>query len=327
MNNIQLPKVIFVGGKGGVGKSTTSSSIAVALSSGENAKKVLLVSTDPAHNLSDIFDIQLKNTVTKVSQTLSIVEIDSALEAKTYVERVAKSMRGFVGASSYGRIDDYFAKVADSSSTLEAALFERLTTILINESNEYDYVIIDTAPTGHTLRLFFMPKELKDWSKTLLSMQERGGMSEKVLGHLEGGDKNRFTDPDGFIRGQLIEKLDERYIRYSAFSNLVKDAKKCGIILVLNASKLAIAETQRAIHSLKQKGLKPYAIVLNKVLPKNSVDEFLSSRIEQESEYIAQSDKIFNQYRYVKIPLFKQDIITKESLKVFGEKVLENIIK
>ncbi|KAE9540131.1 ArsA family ATPase [Ursidibacter maritimus] len=320
-----LPKILFVGGKGGVGKSTTSSAIAVALSSGQNAKKVLLVSTDPAHNLGDIFDVDLTNSVSKINENLSVVEIDSSLEAKAYVDHVAQNMRGFVGAASYARIDDYFAKVADSSSTLEAALFERLTTILTKEANEYDHIIIDTAPTGHTLRLFFMPKELKDWSKTLLSMQERGGISEKVLGHLDGGDKNRFSDPDGFIRGQLIEKLDERYTRYSAFSNLVKDPRKCGIILVLNASKLAIAETQRAIQSLDKKGLKPYAIVLNKVLPDNSTDDFLTSRITQEAEYVAQSDKAFNHYRYVKMPLFKQDIISQESLELFGKGILENI--
>ncbi len=320
-----LPKILFIGGKGGVGKSTTSSAIAVALSSEQNARKVLLVSTDPAHNLSDIFDVAFANTATKINENLSIIEIDSSLEAKVYVENIAKSMRSFVSTTSYARIDDYFTKIADSSSTLEAALFERLTTILTKEADQYDHIVIDTAPTGHTLRLFFMPKELKDWSKTLLSMQERGGMSEKVLGHLERSDGNRFSDPDGFIRGQLIEKLDERYTRYNAFSNLVKDPIQCGIVLVLNASKLAVAETKRTIQSLASKGLKPYAIILNKVLPQNATDDFLRSRIIQQSEYISQSDEAFSHYRYLKMPLFKQDIMTQESLKSFGNIVLEKI--
>lgn len=317
-----IPKVIFVGGKGGVGKSTTSSALAVSLS---KDKKVLLISTDPAHNLGDIFGFKFKNTPTKVNLNLSVVEIDAKAEAKSYVEKVAASMRGFVGANSYGQIDDYFSKVADSASTLEAALFERLSTILTKEADEFDHIIIDTAPTGHTLRLFFMPKELKDWSKTLLSMQERGGMAESVLGHLQGGKNNRFSDPDGFIRGKLVEVLDERYNRYNAFSNLVKDLARCAIIFVLNASKLAVAETERAINSLQQKHLSPYAVVLNKVLPASSSDEFLSARIAQESEYVAMSDDKFSRYRYAKMPLFQKDVTDVVSLEKFGHELLDKL--
>lgn len=324
MDKENLPKVIFIGGKGGVGKSTTASGLAFSLAN--MGKKSLLVSTDPAHNLSDIFGIKLSNQVTAASKQLDIIEIDAQKEAKLYVEKVAKSMRGFVGANSYDRIDDYFLKVADSASTLEAALFERLSQILTIDINSYDHIIIDTAPTGHTLRLFFMPGQLRDWSKNLLSMQERGGMAESVLGHLSKGDNGRFSDPDGFIRGQLIELLDERYQRYSAFANLIKDTKRCGIILVLNASKLALNETLRAIDNLKQKGLSPYAILLNKVLPASSSDEFLHARIKQEMEYIVASDKHFSAYRYAKMPLFKVDITNIDRLKIFGETLFKVIL-
>lgn len=318
-----IPKIVFVGGKGGVGKSTTSSALAVALA---KEKRVLLISTDPAHNLGDIFDVKFKDTSTQVTPSLSVIEIDAKAQAKSYVDKVASSMRGFVGANSYGQIDDYFAKVADNASTLEAALFERLSTVLTKDANEYEHIIIDTAPTGHTLRLFFMPKELKDWSKTLLSMQERGGMAESVLGHLEGGKSNRFSDPDGFIRGRLVEVLDERYARYSAFSNLVKDPARCAIMLVLNASKLAVAETERAIKSLHEKGLNPYAVVLNKVLPTSSNDEFLRARIAQESEYVAMSDDKFSRYHYAKMPLFKKDVTDMVQLETFGKELLSKLV-
>lgn len=318
-----IPKVLFVGGKGGVGKTSVSSALATILS---EQKNILLISTDPAHNLSDIFGMKFSSEITQININLSVIEIDPEYEAKNYVQKVAKSTRSFVGTESYGRIDDYFDKVANTSSALEAALFERLSIILSTKLNEFDHIIIDTAPTGHTLRLFFMPGQLRDWAKNLLSMQERGGMAEKVLGHLSNDKDNRFSDPDGFVRSQLIQLLDERYERYSAFSNLVKDNLRCGIILVLNANKLAVNETQRSIINLKEKGLSPYAIILNKILPQSSDDDFMHSRIIQESEYIKLSDENFKKFKYIKVPLLSKDVTGIEMLKEFGKQLLKELI-
>lgn len=312
-----LPKIIFIGGKGGVGKSTVSSSISTYLS---KSKKVLLISTDPAHNLSDIFGIQFTNNIQNAKDNLYVVEIDPQLEAMEYVKKVAKNARNLIGVQGYSQIDDYFDKIANSSSTIEAALFERLTT-LININSDYDHIIIDTAPTGHTLKLFFMPKQLRNWSKNLLSMQERGSMAERALGHLSSD--NRFSDPDGFIRGNLIEILDERYARYNAFANILKDPSKCGIVFVLNPNKLAINETKRAIESLSQKGLKPHAIILNKILPHSSNDDFMNCRIDQEKIYIKQSDEYFKDYKYIKLPLMKSDITDIKLLNDFGKLIFQ----
>lgn len=318
-----IPKVVFVGGKGGVGKSSISS--AIATSKAESGAKTLLISTDPAHNLGDIFGVSFSNKVITLQNGLDVLELDPAKEAREYVAKVAKQARGFVGAGSYAQLDEYFSRVAASSSALEAALFEKLSSILFNEQDNYSHIIIDTAPTGHSLRLFFMPSQLRSWAKNLLSLQERGGMAETALGHLNRAKDNRFSDPDGFLRANLIEILDERQRRYSAFANLLKDKNRCAIVLVLNANKLALNETQRAIKALEQKELSPYAIVLNKLLPHSSEDEFLQARISQENEYVKQSDMAFKAYKYVKMPLLKSDIINLQTLKNFGDELLNKL--
>jgi len=310
---LKIPQILFVGGKGGVGKSTISSALAFALSL--KGAKVLLISTDPAHNLGDIFDMKFSSIPAQISPNLSVIEIDPQVAAQNYVKKVAKNAKNFVSANGYAQVDDYFKRVSESSSAAEAALFEHLSEILTSKLNEFDHIIIDTAPTGHTLRLFFMPKILKDWSKNLLSMQERSSLNEGILGHLSRNSDEKSAN----LRTKLIELLEERYLRYCAFSNLIK-SPKCGILLVLNANKLAINETSRAIENLATHDLKPFCMVLNKILPPNSNDEFLSARISQENLHAAAARAKFSPL--IEMPLFKNDITEREILKEFGETLL-----
>ncbi len=300
---MKAPKYLFIGGKGGVGKSTIAS--ATALLSARDKKKTLLISTDPAHNLSDIFSFKPSEKEVFVQEHLAIVEIDPKKEVHQYVNQVATLIKQFIASASYDMLDSYYNNVKRSGIAQESALFDRLVGILTCE--DWDRIVVDTAPTGHTLRLFAMPKILKEWSKTLLAQQEKSKYMEGIIGHIEG-------------KSPLQEKLEERHLRYSKFFHLLH--QESGIIFVLNPEYLPIIETSRAIKELKKESLSPMALVINKIPPK-SADSFFSQRFETSEQYMQQIKELFKEYPLCNIALQSQDILGIEALQNIAYSLLD----
>ncbi|TDJ80912.1 ArsA family ATPase [Campylobacter volucris] len=290
-----FPRVVFVGGKGGVGKSTMSSSIAKMLSL--SGKKVLLISTDPAHNLKDIFDIEKNN---QFNTNLQILELNPQKEAKEYVENVSKATKELISPNSYEMLDNYYKIVKESAIAQESAMFDKLIKI-ISEDTNFDHIIIDTAPTGHTLRLFKMPKNLKIWSELLLKQREKNSNLQNIIGNIEGKDI-------------LKDNLENRHLRYSKFLNILKDNHQCAILLVLNLEKLPINETLRAIEELQIENITPFAIIINKI-PPNSNDEFFKTRFEISLQNLKLARKLFKDFNILEIPLYNKDISSEVDLE------------
>lgn len=295
---MQLPPILFIGGKGGVGKSTISSALACLLA---QSHKTLLVSTDPAHNLSDIFEIAPSSQTQQIHANLFLREIDSIAEVRAYTEQVAKDAKQFISAASYSLLESYYDNVAQSGVAQESALFDKLIRIITQE--QWEHIVIDTAPTGHTLRLFKLPLTLQQWSKTLLSQQEKSHNLEGIIGHLEGNP--------------LKDRLEERYLLYSQFNNLLH-SESAGIIFVLNPESLPIEESARAIHSLSHDKLKPYALVINKV-PPPSADMFFAKRYENAQKHLAVIRERFKDFWLWEIPLLSGDILEQSGLAQITE--------
>lgn len=296
-----MNKVIFVGGKGGVGKSSVASALAYRLSF---SKKVLLISTDPAHNLSDIFGCAIGAEAVDVLPRLSALEIDPSQAAQAYVTRIAAQSRTLLSAQMYDKLDRYYRNMTQAASTREAALFERLTET-VRTAAAYDYILIDTAPTGHTLNLFFMPQVLKDWSYRLLGMQKRATQAADIVG---------TVDKD--VRQQLMQRLEERYLHYQAYEQLLR--RDSAIVWVLNAEQLAINETARALQVLRQQQLNVAALVVNKLLPSHSSDSFLQARAAQQAVYLEKIQTLFPRERKIEVPMQNSDITTLDLLGVLG---------
>lgn len=302
-----LSKIVFVGGKGGVGKSTISSSLACNLST--QGKKTLLISTDPAHNLSDLFQVQFSNSITLLKPTLSVLEIDPIKEAKIYTQEIAKDNKAFVGAHSYEMIDRYYKSACENGITQESALFDRLVHIITEQIDQWDHILIDTAPTGHTLRLFTLAQTLKTWSKSLLKHQQKNIHLQSILDAPSANHK-------------LLDKLESRYQRYTQFQNILHS--QASIIFVLNPDYLSIQETKRAIENLEN--IKIYALAINKIAPSSS-EEFFKNRFELQNQYLKMISDYFGEIKKWYIPLLDQDILKecqiKELLKgIFDEKTL-----
>src|SRR4030066_417922 len=151
-----MTRYIFFSGKGGVGKTTMA--CATAIHHAEQGKKTLIVTTDPASNLADVFEQEIGHKITPIKgvKNLSAMEIDPDEATKEYKERIVGPFRDIIPVDVVASIEEQF----NSPCTIEMASFDRFVDFM--ETDEYDVIVFDTAPTGHTIRLLGLPV---DWSK------------------------------------------------------------------------------------------------------------------------------------------------------------------
>ena len=175
-------RVLLIGGKGGVGKTTTSSALAV-LAAGRG-KKVLLVSTDPAHSLADAFDRDIGDNITRLAPNLDGLELDPDREVEQHLAKVTAQLKRFTRPEMFGEIERQMRLTRQSPGAQEAAMLERIANVIELGLKDYDIVIFDTAPTGHTLRLLSLPEAMAAWTQGLLNANKRSEKLGDVLGHL-----------------------------------------------------------------------------------------------------------------------------------------------
>lgn len=298
-------KIIFVGGKGGVGKSTTSA--AFALQYANQGEKTLLISTDPAHNVGHIFNLQVGGKIKAVTKQLDALEIDAVQETERYIKTVKENIKGTVQPTMmeevYRQLDT--AKVSPGAD--EAALFDKLISIIIEESPHYDKIIFDTAPTGHTIRLLSLPELMGVWIEGLL--QKRNKTNDTYTRLLNDGEK--IEDP-------IFDVLLERQQRFQQAREMMLDGKQTGFVFVLNPERLPIIETKHAIDMLDQYHLHVETLIVNRVLPEGEEGSFFQKRKRYEEDYIHEIKQTFYDKHLIFIPYFPHDITTKEQLALFS---------
>lgn len=235
----QAPRFLFFTGKGGVGK--TSIACATAIQLAEAGKRVLLVSTDPASNVGQVFGITIGNNITPVPavQNLSALEIDPQAAAQLYRDRIVDPVRGILPDAVVKGIEEQLS----GACTTEIAAFDEFTSLLIDSplTIGYDHIIFDTAPTGHTIRLLQLPGA---WSGFL----EEGKGDASCLGPLAGLEKQRE--------------------QYKAAVEALADGKRTRLILVARAQQSTLREVARTHEELAAIGLKQQYLVINGILPK-----------------------------------------------------------
>jgi arsenite-transporting ATPase len=282
-------RVLFFGGKGGVGKTTCASAMALAAS--QAGKRVLLVSTDPAHSTSDIFERKIGPEPVPLLPNLHGLEIDGAFESQRYVATVKEQISGLFGhhiVKEAGRQIDLAASMPGAE---EMALFDRIGGLIRGEDDRFDLIIFDTAPTGHTLRLIRMPELMEAWIRAL-SRSRRAML---------GIDQDDATDP-------VMLKLSERLENLREFRARLLSPRISAFVLVLVAERLPIEETSRAIDQLGEAGVTIGGLIVNRVLPATSPDPFLRSRHEQEQIYLDEIEVRFKKHARVRVPQLASDV-------------------
>lgn len=256
----QLPKFLFFTGKGGVGKTSLSCATSVRLA--DNGKKVLLVSTDPASNVGQVFGTAIGHRITPISNVanLSALEIDPVQAAALYRERIVGPIRGKLPESAINSIEEQLS----GACTTEIAAFDEFTALLTDAEliNRYDHIIFDTAPTGHTIRLLQLPGA---WG----SFIESNPNGASCLGPLAG-----------------LEKQRQRYQQAVA---ALSDPSRTRLVLVARAQSSTLQEVARTSGELADTGLSNQYLVINGCMPESETSDPLAAAIFQRERQALES--------------------------------------
>lgn len=293
-------RIILFTGKGGVGKTTTAA--ATALKIAKQGYKTLVVSTDPAHSLSDALNIELQPEATPVCENLWGQEFDVYYSMQKYWGNMRQLMLSLFKFKGLKRV------VAEELSVLPG--MEEGTAFLWIEKyyreKAYDVLIIDSAPTGETLTLLSLPQVMKSWLT-------RAFPGQKFAIKTVGGIMRRTT---GIPLDKGYEELETLFNKLEKVHEILSDPKICSIRIVANPERMVIQEAKRAYTYLQLYGYNIDGIVVNRILPDTETALF-GNYIASQKKYLKEIDDSFSP-----IPIMK---VNHQGQEVFGLELLESI--
>ena len=287
LDKINLTKYLFFTGKGGVGKTSTACAVAVSLA--DSGKKILLISTDPASNLQDVFNTELDGKGVEIAGVpgLVVANLDPEEAAKEYRDSVVGPYKGKLPESVIANMEEQLS----GSCTVEIAAFDQFSNFITNKETEeqYDYIIFDTAPTGHTLRMLQLPSA---WSNFIT--ESTHGAS--CLGQLAG--------------------LGEKQSMYkTAVSNLA-DGTKTTLLLVSRPEETPLTEVERSSVELSELGINNQILIINGVL--NEATDVLSQNIFDKQQNAMKNMPVsLKKLETYILPLRSYNILGLEKIRAF----------
>ena len=309
LNNALGREILFVGGKGGVGKTTVAA--ALALRASEAGRRTLVVSTDPAHSTSDLFEMQLGDTPSAVAPNLWAMEIDPAAAVDEYIETVQEHMAGAVAPRLAQEVERHIDIARVSPGAEEAALFERFASILQDMRSDYSHVIFDTAPTGQTLRLLSLPEQMTTWVQSLIGKRHKLNVLNRMWRNVAGAAA--ATPETGADR--VLAALEVRKAKFETARRVLTAQSTTCFVFVLLPERLPILETERAVSTLEKYGIPVGAIIVNRVLPDHADGAFLERRRQREATYVDQIARTFDRYPQLHLGLQETDVVGLDGLR------------
>ncbi len=284
--NLDLTKYLFYTGKGGVGKTTLASATAAHLA--DAGYQVTLVSTDPASNLQDVFETELTNKATAVEgiDNLKVANFDPETAVEEYIEKSVGPYRGLLPEEAIENMEEQLS----GSCTQEVASFNEFAYFLTDPqvAEENDYVIFDTAPTGHTLRMLELPSA---WTHFF---------DENTTG--------------ASCMGQLSGLTDERE-RIEEAMRVLSDEKLTSLYLVTRPQEAAIVEADRAAQELKELGINRQFLIVNGLL-EEATDETSQKFYDLQREDLAKRSEALKAYPTYYVPLRPYNVVGLDSLRI-----------
>lgn len=308
-------KLIIFGGKGGVGKTSCVTATAIELS---KTFRTLLISTDPAHSVSDSLEQPIGFNLQPVKEVDNLTAIEiSADEAFSAFKREHETE---------------LKKLFDTSTNLDEEDIEQLMSLSIPgidevmsfkiiidfiEEGKYDKYIVDTAPTGHALRLISSPKLLDEWIKVAARMRWK---YRYMITRFSGAYQQ--DEVDGFLLG--LKKTVKR------IENMLRDNTKCEFIPICIPESMAITETSRLLSDLSKSEIFTRQIIVNNVMISEGCD-FCKRRMAGQLPYLQEISETFSDLNKVEVPMFAEEIKGLEALNqlrmcLFGDKSLKGLL-
>ncbi|XP_043717360.1 ATPase GET3A-like [Telopea speciosissima] len=294
-------KWVFVGGKGGVGKTTCSSILSILLSKVRSS--VLIISTDPAHNLSDAFQQRFTKTPNLVNgfSNLYAMEVDPNVENEELHN--AEGMDSFVSelANAIPGID-------------EAMSFAEMLKLV--QTMDYSVIVFDTAPTGHTLRLLQFPSTLEKGLAKMMTLKNKFGGLLSQMTRMFGIDGDFGEDAIlGKLEGMkdVIEKVNRQF----------KDPDLTTFVCVCIPEFLSLYETERLVQELTKFEIDTHNIIINQVIFDEAVEsKLLKARMRMQQKYLDQFYMLYDDFHITKLPLLPEEVCGVEALKSFSQHFL-----
>lgn len=288
-----MTQFIFFSGKGGVGKTSMACTQAVRYA--DEGKRTLIVTTDPASNLADVFEQEIGHQVTLIPSVpnLFAMEIDPDKATQEYIDRAMAPIR----AAFPPQVVQVMEEQMSGPCTAEVAAFDRFTDFLdvpAENGIAFDIVIFDTAPTGHTIRLLELPSE---WSQSIDAAS--AGSGQTCLGP-----------------AAAIQDAKHKYERALV---AMRQAQQTSFVFVLHPEAISIKETRRAIDELRKLGIENFSLIINGIIPREARHNSLfAARAEMQSRYLVQIEFDFP-YPKQRMTLLAEEIKGVEKLRRVGK--------
>ena len=300
-------KWIFVGGKGGVGKTTVSSSLAVLLA--KRGKKILIISTDPAHNLSDAFNQKIGKQPTQIKGFDNLFGLE--LDPEKDMNDIDK-LNEILHVQEKSKVEGFLQNMESTFPGIdEANNLKYMASLLDNK--DYDLVIFDTAPTGHTLKLLEMPMIIGKSMEKILELKLQFSPVIDSMGGVLGSDfdqkLNKFFNNMNNLK-DFMQKVSDRF----------KDAERTTFIAVCIPEFLSVYETERLVEILFKENIEIRNVVVNQVLMCEDPNKckMCKSRIKMQKKYLGKIEEMFEDFHIIKVPLQKNEIRGTKNIEEFS---------